>query len=83
MRPEVGHWRTFDVTDGLAGLMVNGITQDRDGHLWFATMNNGVSCYDGRVWCPTRVKMVSLVKWSGLFIRKEVDACGRRGRLGF
>ena len=42
-----GHWRTYDVTDGLGGGRINSILQDRDGYLWFCT-NGGASRYDGR-----------------------------------
>jgi len=45
-----GTWRTFDVTNGLAGPMVQAVVQDRDGALWFATVNNSVSRYDGQTW---------------------------------
>ena len=45
-----GHFRTFDVTDGLAGPMVISMLQDRTGHLWFGTYNNGVSRFDGQQW---------------------------------
>ncbi|NKB71190.1 MAG: response regulator [Candidatus Latescibacteria bacterium] len=43
-------WRTYDVTDGLAGPMVQAIHQDRAGYLWVATANNGVSRFDGNGW---------------------------------
>ena len=42
-----GHWRTFDVTDGLGTLDVPTIFQDGEGNLWFATDGGGVSQYDG------------------------------------
>ena len=42
-----GHWRTYDVTDGLPGLAVPSVFQDRAGHLWFGT-EGGVSRYDGQ-----------------------------------
>ena len=42
--------RTFDVTDGLAGPMVQAILQDRQGHMWLGTQNNGVSRFDGGHW---------------------------------
>ena len=32
-----GHWRTYDLADGLAGVSVGSILQDREGHLWFGT----------------------------------------------
>jgi len=41
-----GNWRTYDITDGLAGSMVTSIFQDKDDYLWFCT-NGGVSRYDG------------------------------------
>lgn len=41
-----GHWRTYDVTDGLPGLAVASIFQDRAGHLWIGT-EGGLSRYDG------------------------------------
>ena len=48
--PGRGLWQTYDVTNGLAGPWVRTIVQDLDGHIWFATFNNGVSCYDGEQW---------------------------------
>jgi signal transduction histidine kinase/ligand-binding sensor domain-containing protein/CheY-like chemotaxis protein len=48
--PGKGHWRTYDVTNGLAGPWVRSIVQDKGGHIWFATYNDGVSCYDGQNW---------------------------------
>ncbi|MCK4766148.1 MAG: response regulator [Candidatus Aminicenantes bacterium] len=44
-------WQTRSYT-GLSGLPnanVYGITQDRDGRMWFAT-RSGISCYDGVSW---------------------------------
>ena len=43
-----GHWRTYDVADGLTGVLVQSIFQDREGYLWFGTYGGGVSRYDGR-----------------------------------
>ena len=48
--PGRGRWHTLDVTDGLAGPMVQSILQDRLGQMWFGTRNNGVSRYDGGNW---------------------------------
>ncbi|OGG54945.1 MAG: hypothetical protein A3F84_06935, partial [Candidatus Handelsmanbacteria bacterium RIFCSPLOWO2_12_FULL_64_10] len=48
--PGRGHWRTYEVTDGLADVNVYSIHQDRDGYLWFGTNGGGVSQYDGRDW---------------------------------
>ena len=45
--PGAGHWRTYDITDGLAGMFVWSILQDREGYLWFGTMDQGVCRYDG------------------------------------
>ena len=50
-----GHWRTYDVSDGLANPYVSSILQDREGALWFGTgvvgaPGNGVSRYDGQTW---------------------------------
>jgi len=50
-----GHWRTYDVTDGLADVSVYSILQDREGHLWFGT-DGGVSRYDGQVWTKFTTK---------------------------
>ena len=41
-----GIWRTYTTADGLAGLQVEHIAQDRDGYLWFATLS-GASRFDG------------------------------------
>jgi two-component system sensor histidine kinase ChiS len=40
-------WHTLDVTDGLAGPMVQAMLQDRHGQLWLGTRSNGLSRYDG------------------------------------
>ena len=42
-----GHWRTYDMTDGLASATVRSIFQDREGHIWFGTVG-GVTRYDGQ-----------------------------------
>jgi len=42
-----GHWRTYDVMDGLASGEIFSIYQDRSGNLWFGTDGGGVSRYDG------------------------------------
>ena len=51
-----GHWRTFGVPDGLSGLDVRGIIQDRAGNLWFGTTGSGVSRYDGRTFTTFTTK---------------------------
>jgi len=43
-----GPWHTFDATDGLSSPVVKDILEDRQGHLWFATViGTGVCRYDG------------------------------------
>ena len=42
-----GTWRTYTPTDGLVSLRVDHIAEDPLGQLWFASMTNGVSCFDG------------------------------------
>ena len=46
--PGRGHWRKYDVTDGLAGLDVRCLLQDREGYLWIGTHGSGLSRYDGQ-----------------------------------
>jgi ligand-binding sensor domain-containing protein len=45
--PQLGHWETYDVTNGLGGSNVVDMIQDRNGVLWFALQAGGVR-YDGR-----------------------------------
>ena len=40
-----GHWRAYDVGDGLVQSVVQSVFQDREGYLWFGTWG-GVSRYD-------------------------------------
>ena len=42
-----GIWRTYSMADGLAGMRIEHIAEDSEGYLWFATMDNGVSRFDG------------------------------------
>ena len=60
-----GHWRTYDVTDGLAGLDVRSIHPDREGNLWFGTWG-GVSRYDGNTFTTftTQNGLVDDAVWS-------------------
>ncbi|MBT5832630.1 MAG: tetratricopeptide repeat protein [Candidatus Latescibacteria bacterium] len=46
----LGHWYTYDVTDGLGSGKVSDIMLDQQGYLWFATLGGGVSRYDGEDW---------------------------------
>ena len=43
----MGHFQTYDVTDGLGGSLVYSILQDRNGFLWFGLVGKGISRYDG------------------------------------
>ena len=42
-----GTWRTYAMTDGLAGMRIEHIVEDSEGYLWFATWDNGASRFDG------------------------------------
>jgi hypothetical protein len=42
-----GHWRSWDVVDGLPGNSVFCSLVDRDGNLWFGFQNGGAVRYDG------------------------------------
>ncbi len=42
-----GTYRTYSMADGLAGVRIEHIAEDSKGDLWFATWDNGVSCFDG------------------------------------
>ena len=59
------HWRTYDVTDGLAGLDVRSIYRDIDDCLWFGTWG-GVSRYDGHTFTTftTENGLVDDAVWS-------------------
>ena len=47
-RQDVGkRFETFTVEDGLANNVVWSLFEDRNGHLWIATLGGGVSRYDG------------------------------------
>ena len=48
-----GHWKKYSIIDGLAGIGVHSIYEDRDGILWFGTgglnfIGRGVSRFDGK-----------------------------------
>lgn len=51
-RPD-GTWRSYTVSDGLAGNIVYSIAQAADGTLWFGT-NHGLSRFDGSTWTNYR-----------------------------
>ena len=42
-----GTYRTYSITDGLAGIRIEHIAEDSEGCIWFATWDNGVSRFDG------------------------------------
>jgi transcriptional regulator with AAA-type ATPase domain/ligand-binding sensor domain-containing protein len=44
-------WRTYTPADGLAGLHIEQIAQDRDGYLWFTSPHSGASRFDGEAFC--------------------------------
>ncbi len=46
--PQVGHWETISVADGLGGPKIWAMLQDRNGVLWFGLQPGGVCRYDGR-----------------------------------
>ena len=73
----IGHWRTYDVTDGLLDDDVLAIYQDRDGYLWFGTWSGGVSRYDGGTW-------VTLTQADGLASNWVWSVCqDRDGNMWF
>jgi len=53
-----GHWRTYDVTDGLVNAAVPSMLQDREGNLWFGSWG-GVSRYDGKTFTTFTEKDVA------------------------
>ena len=44
-----GTWRTYSLSNGLAGVRTEHIAEDSEGYIWFATWDNGVSRFDGDV----------------------------------
>ena len=44
-----GHWRTFDISDGVVAGEVFSLFQDLDGMIWVGA-GNGASRYDGYAW---------------------------------
>ena len=42
-----GTYRTYSMADGLTGMRIEHIAEDREGCIWFATWDNGVSRFDG------------------------------------
>ena len=42
-----GHWETYALLDGLPDVNVLAILEDSQGHIWLATMNAGITRYDG------------------------------------
>lgn len=43
-------WTTFTTGDGLVHDIVYSIFADREGNMWFGTLNWGVSRFDGEGW---------------------------------
>ena len=42
-----GTWRTYSVANGLPGAHIEHIAEDSKGYIWFATLDNGASRFDG------------------------------------
>ncbi len=43
-----GAWHYFGVRDGLPSSLIKRVLQDREGHLWLGTHDNGICHFDGR-----------------------------------
>ena len=65
-----GTWRTYSISDGVAGLRIEHIAEDSEGYLWFATWDNGVSRFDGDEF-QNFTKQDGLVGDSVYFISKD------------
>jgi len=75
--PGQGHWRTFGVRDGLAGLDIQNIIQDRAGNMWFTSYSGGTNRYDGQQF-TTFTRRDGL---AGLFLWRMLE--DRLGHLWF
>ena len=42
-----GYWRTYRITEGLAGSQIVSIFQDREKVIWFGSFGGGLTRYDG------------------------------------
>ena len=65
-----GTWQTYSMADGLAGMRIEHIAEDSEGYLWFATWDNGVSCFDGDEF-QTFTQQDGLVSDRVYFIQKD------------
>ena len=65
-----GTWQTYSMADGLAGIRIEHIAEDSEGYLWFATWDNGVSCFDGDEF-QTFTQQDGLVSDRVYFIQKD------------
>ena len=43
----MGTWKTYSIDHGLPSLRLEHIAEDREGYIWFATLDNGASRFDG------------------------------------
>ena len=43
----MGTWKTYSIDHGLPSLRIEHIAEDREGYIWFATLDNGASRFDG------------------------------------
>ena len=66
----MGTWRTYSLDSGLAGLRIEHIAEDKDGYLWFATWDNGVSRFDGDAF-QTFTRQDGLIHDQVFFICKD------------
>lgn len=72
-----GTWSHFTPADGLASLRVESLAQDAAGYLWFTTLTNGVSRFDGD-------EFITFSERDGLPSNAIVCvAADRRGRVWF
>ena len=74
---EQGHWQTFGIPEGLGSLFIEKIFADQKGYLWFATVDGGVSRYDGLEFATFTMK--DGLAHNDVFTIVE----GRKGRLWF
>ena len=54
--PGQGHWRSYDMSDGLPASGIMAILQDREGNLWFGTQGGGAVRFDGQSFTTFSVK---------------------------
>jgi len=84
-----GVWQTYTTAHGLGGLRVEHIAEDAEGYLWFATISNGVSRFDGNEFvnfttkdglCNNKVFSIYLDSQERLWFGTDEGACWYDGR---